>query len=159
MSKTLYVPDYIAKKNKTEKQKEKGELEKAYVTAQERFLEPSKITESALEKLPQPTGWRLLILPYQGKKQTAGGIIVPDEIRDHEALATVCGYVLRVGPLAYQDSNKFGEGSDPWCKEKDWVIFGRYAGSRFKIEGGEVRILNDDEIIGRIKHPDDILHL
>jgi hypothetical protein len=44
MSKTLYVPDYIAKKNKTEKQKEKGELEKAYVTAQERFLEPSKIT-------------------------------------------------------------------------------------------------------------------
>ena len=46
-----------------------------------------------------------------------------------------------------------------WCKEGDWVIFGRYAGSRFKIEGGEVRILNDDEIIATISSPEDILHV
>ena len=85
MTKTLYVPDYIAKKKK----KEKGELEKAYVSAEDRYLEPSKLTESALDKLPQPTGWRLLILPYQGKKQTMGGIIVPDEVREREAVATV----------------------------------------------------------------------
>ncbi len=98
-------------------------------------------------------------IAVQGKKQTTGGIIVPDEIREREAVATVCGYVLRVGPLAYQDSNKFGEDATPWCQEKDWVLFGRYAGSRFKIEGGEVRILNDDEIIARINSPDDILHL
>jgi co-chaperonin GroES (HSP10) len=39
------------------------------------------------------------------------------------------------------------------------VIFGRYAGSRFKIEGGEVRILNDDEIIAKIDNPSDILHM
>ena len=159
MTKKLYVPDYIAKNNKKEKQKEEGELEKAYVSSEDRYLEPSKLTESALDKLPQPTGWRLLILPFQGKKQTTGGIIVPDEIREREAVATVCGYVLRVGPLAYQDSNKFGEDATPWCQEKDWVLFGRYAGSRFKIEGGEVRILNDDEIIARINSPDDILHL
>ena len=62
MTKTLYVPDYIANKKK----KEKGELEKAYVSAEDRYLEPSKLTESALDKLPEPTGWRLLILPYQG---------------------------------------------------------------------------------------------
>ena len=59
---------------------------------------------------------------------------------------------------AYLDTDKFGENSEPWCKEGDWVIFGRYAGSRFKIEGGEVRLLNDDEIIARITDPDDILH-
>jgi len=47
----------------------------------------------------------------------------------------------------------------PWCKEGDWVIFGRYAGSRFKIEGGEVRLLNDDEIIAKIDNPSDILHM
>jgi co-chaperonin GroES (HSP10) len=39
------------------------------------------------------------------------------------------------------------------------VIFGRYAGSRFKIEGGEVRIVNDDEIIGTIADPNDIIHV
>ena len=46
MTKTLYVPDYIANKKK----KEKGELEKAYVSAEDRYLEPSKLSESALDK-------------------------------------------------------------------------------------------------------------
>tara|TARA_R100001082_G_scaffold94390_1_gene61328 strand:- start:69 stop:539 length:471 start_codon:yes stop_codon:yes gene_type:complete len=156
MTKTLYVPDHIAKKRKIEKQ---GDLQKAYVAPEIKQLDPSKLESNLLDKLPQPTGWRILLLPYQGQKQTSGGILVPDEVREREALATVCGYVLKVGPLAYQDPNKFGENEDPWCKEKDWVIFGRYAGSRFKIEGGEVRILNDDEIIARIGNPDDILHI
>ena len=57
---------------------------------------------------------------------------------------------------AIDEKEKFPEG--PWCKEGEWVIFGSYAGSRFKIEGGEVRILNDDEIIARINNPEDILH-
>jgi co-chaperonin GroES (HSP10) len=37
-------------------------------------------------------------------------------------------------------------------------MFGRYAGSRFRIEGGEVRILNDDDIIGTIGDPRDLEH-
>jgi len=37
-------------------------------------------------------------------------------------------------------------------------MFARYAGSRFRIEGGEVRILNDDEILAKIASPEDILH-
>jgi co-chaperonin GroES (HSP10) len=37
-------------------------------------------------------------------------------------------------------------------------MFGRYAGSRFRIEGGELRILNDDEIIATILDPRDIKH-
>jgi hypothetical protein len=54
-----------------------------------------------------------------------------------------------------QRQRKFPNG--PWCQAGDWVIFGRYAGARFKIEGGEVRILNDDEIIARVDDPNDIL--
>jgi co-chaperonin GroES (HSP10) len=100
--------------------------------------------------------WRLLILPYRGKGKTQGGVIIPDAVIDRESVATVCGYVLKAGPLAYKDTEKFPEG--PWCNEKDWVIFGRYAGARFKIDGGEVRILNDDEVIAVIQEPEDILH-
>jgi co-chaperonin GroES (HSP10) len=37
-------------------------------------------------------------------------------------------------------------------------MFGRYAGSRFKIEDGELRILNDDEIIATILDPRDVKH-
>jgi co-chaperonin GroES (HSP10) len=67
----------------------------------------------------------------------------------------VCGNVLAVGPQAYK-GEKYPEG--PWCKVGDWVIFARYAGSRFKIDGGEVRLLNDDEIIATVKDPEDIVH-
>mgnify|MGYP003651832646 FL=1 len=141
MSKTLLVPERYAKAAQRSAAKETS---------------PDKIT--AKEKLPEPSGWRILILPYRGKGKTAGGIYIPDSTVDREALATVCGYVVKVGPLAYKDKEKFGD-SEPWCKEGDWVIFGRYAGSRFKIEGGEVRLLNDDEVLARIASPEDILHI
>ena len=157
MTKTLYVPEHIVEEKKTE-QKPEGDLEKAYVKPEDRVLDPEKLSKKAIDKMPQPTGWRILILPFQGKKLSTGGIIIPEEVREKEAVGTVCGYVLKVGPLAYQDYNRFGT-SGAWCKEKDWVIFGRYAGSRFKIEGGEVRILNDDEILARINNPEDILHI
>lgn len=131
-------------------------LESAYVKPQEKILDPSKVDLDTFERLPNPTGWRLLILPYRGKGKTEGGVLLPDAVVDRESVATVCGYVLKAGPLAYQDKEKFPSGA--WCKEKDWVIFGRYAGARFKIDGGEVRILNDDEVIAVIQDPEDILH-
>ena len=131
-------------------------LESAYVKEEDLVLAPTQLPEAAIERLPQPTGWRILLLPFRGMKK-AGSIFLPDQTIEREALATVCGYVLRVGSLAYKDDEKFG--GVPWCKEKDWVIFGRYAGSRFKIEGGEVRILNDDEIIATISDPTDIVHM
>ena len=46
----------------------------------------------------------------------------------------------------------------PWCKKNDWVIFARYAGSRLKIEGGELRILNEDEVLGTIDDPTYLVH-
>jgi co-chaperonin GroES (HSP10) len=122
------------------------------------FLDAKSVSEntSLLERLPSPTGWRILVLPYAGPKKTKGGVILTDTTNETIQMTTVCAYVLKVGELAYKDKEKFPEG--PWCKEGEWVIFGRYAGSRFKIEGGEVRILNDDEIIARINNPEDILH-
>ena len=128
----------------------------AYVKPGDRVLDPSKIDLAALERMPSPTGSRLLILPYRGKGRTEGGILLPDSLVERESVATVCGYVLRVGPLAYADKKKFPSGA--WCGEKDWIIFGRYAGARFKIDGGEVRVLNDDEVIAVIQDPEDILH-
>tara|TARA_R110002051_G_scaffold199872_2_gene266870 strand:- start:1391 stop:1822 length:432 start_codon:yes stop_codon:yes gene_type:complete len=131
-------------------------IDKAYVKPEEKVLDPDKLNENSLERLPSPTGWRLLILPYRGKGKTQAGIYLPDQVVERESVGTVCGYVLKVGPLAYKDDSKFTTG--PWCKEKDWIIFGRYAGSRFKIDGGEVRILNDDEVIAVVQDPEDILH-
>lgn len=112
---------------------------------------------SVLERIPRPTGWRVVILPYRGAEKTKGGIVLADQTREKQQLTTVCGYVLAMGDLAYKDENKFPNG--PWCKEGDWVIFGRYAGARIGLDGGEIRILNDDEILARINNPEDILHM
>ena len=119
-------------------------------------LDPTLLDKSALERMPDPSGWRMLVLPYKGKKQSDGCIHLLKETVDREALATVVAYVVKMGPLCYGDVEKFGD--TPWCHEKQWVLIGRYAGSRFKLEdGGEVRIINDDEVIGTILHPDDIV--
>jgi len=122
------------------------------------FLDAQAVSEnkSLLDRLPSPTGWRILVLPYAGPKKTKGGIILTDTASETIQMTTVCAYVLKVGDLAYKDKEKFPDG--PWCQKGDWVIFGRYAGSRFKIDGGEVRILNDDEIIAKIQNPEDIHH-
>jgi len=132
------------------------ELEKKYVDPKDRVLDPSLIDKELIDRMPQPTGWRILILPYRGRGKTEGGILLPDKLVDESQISTQVGYVLKVGPLAYKDSEKFPAGS--WCAEKDWVMFARYAGSRFKIDGGEVRILNDDEILAKIMDPEDVLH-
>ena len=98
----------------------------------------------------------MLVLPYSGPKQTKGGLVYSDVTHERIQMTTVCALVLKMGSLCYSDKEKFG--NKPWCKEGDWIIFGRYAGSRFKIDGGEVRILNDDEVIAKISNPEDILH-
>ena len=109
-----------------------------------------------LEKLPNPTGWRLLVMPFKVKEETKGGIIIAQETLDRARVATQVGYVLKMGDLCYKDKEKYPTG--PWCKEKDWVIFARYAGSRMEIDGGEIRMLNDDEILGTIGDPKDLIH-
>ena len=98
-------------------------------------------------------------MPYMGKATSDGGIHIPDSVREREALATVVAYVLKLGPLSYKDAAKFGESYNPWCKEGQWICIGRYAGSRFKLDDGEVRIINDDEVIATIIDPDDIKHV
>ena len=131
-------------------------LEQAYKEKSEQTLDPASIGETLLDRMPSPTGWRLLILPYRGKGKTESGIYLPDQVVEENSVSTQVGYVLKVGDLAFKDPEKFPSG--PWCEKGDWVMFARYAGSRFKIDGGEVRILNDDEILAKIQSPEDVLH-
>lgn len=164
MSKTsLLIPEHVAASLSAESadppNPSVSSLDSAYVEPEQRVLDPSLVDKSLKERLPQPTGWRILVMPYQGKARTDGGIYIPDEIVKREQLSTVVAYVLKIGPLAYKDSAKFGEGQDPWCAEGDWVCIGRYAGSRFRIDGGEIRIINDDEIIAKILDPEDVTNV
>ena len=135
---------------------EKYEKEKKDLPPEPEPLNPDNIGQDTVDELPEPSGYRILVLPFTPKNKTKGGILFSQETLDKARIATTCGYVLKMGDLAYKDQDKFGE---PWCKKGDWVIFARYAGSRLPIEGGEVRILNDDEVLGTVKNPESLLHL
>ena len=122
-------------------------------------LEPKKekdLTTSDLAKLPKPTGWRILVLPFKMDEKTKGGVLITESVLERQQVASQTGLVLAMGPQCYTDRERYPNG--PWCKKGDWVVFARYAGSRIQIEGGEVRLLNEDEILATVKDPKDILH-
>ena len=136
---------------------------KVKLALQEKYKEEDKkeekkqvdISQKESSKLPEPTGWRILVLPFKQKDKTKGGLILADETVERSQVASTCGLVLRMGPHCY-DKERYPEG--PWCKKGDWIIFARYAGSRIKIDGGEIRLLNDDEVLATVDNPKDIYH-
>ena len=131
-----------------------------------KHIQPLDVPEDAADDetkasaLPTPTGYKLLCVVPEVDEKIAGTSL--DLVRDAvtmraEEHATTVLFVIRVGPDAYKDPAKFPSGA--WCKEGDWVVFGRYAGARIPIDGGEIRILNDDEILAVVNSPDDVLHM
>ena len=108
-----------------------------------------------LEKVPQPTGWRMTLYPLKLESKTSGGLHLTDDTVEQSQIATNVCKVLKMGSSCYKDKERFPDG--PWCKEGNWVLITRYAGSRIRIEGGELRIVNDDEILAVIDDPRDIL--
>ena len=144
--------------SKEEQLSTSGDTPKLKPALQEKYQKEKKEIKNItneMEKLPLPVGWRILVLPFEASKKSKGGIIYSDDAVERASIASTCGNVLAMGSQTY-DKEKFPSG--PWCKKGDWVVFARYAGSRIKIQGGEVRLLNDDEILATIKNPEDILH-
>ena len=103
-------------------------LEKAFVKEDDLYLDPTLIEKTAIERMPDPAGWRILVLIRKKSTKTEGGIeLLQQTVEKH------------------------------WCEENQWVLIGRYAGARFRVgDGIEVRIINDDDVIGTILDPDDI---
>ena len=71
----------IAEMVAAEPQGEVSNLADVYTTKKPR-LNPDAIGASLLDRMPAPTGWRILILPYRGKEKTSGGILLPDEVQE-----------------------------------------------------------------------------
>lgn len=108
-----------------------------------------------IEKVPTPVGWRIVLFPLKLDSKTQSGLYLTDDTIEQSQVSTNICKVLKVGPEAYKDKDKFPSGA--WCKEGDWVLITRYAGSRIRIEDGELRIINDDEVIATVNDPRDIL--
>lgn len=112
---------------------------------------PDGEAERSAKSLPDPVGYKILIALPEYEEKTDSGVYLPEQVREKETLATVVGFVLKLGPIAYGDQGKFPGG--PWCKEGDWVLFRAYSGTRIKIHGREFRIINDDTVEAVVEDP------
>jgi co-chaperonin GroES (HSP10) len=93
--------------------------------------------------LPEIPGYHILVRPVSVKSATKGGILLPDSTKSDMAYLTTVGRVLKVGDLAYKDE-KFANG--PWCKEGDFVCYGKHTGNKFFYKGINLLLLFDDDI-------------
>ncbi len=113
-------------------------------------LEEKRSSRTATQ-LPEPTGWKILIALPEVDEKTDAGIYKPDQALEIEAVSTVLGCVLKMGPLAYQDEKKFTTG--PWCEVGDWILMRAFSGTRIKIHGKEFRLINDDTVEAVVDDP------
>ena len=57
-------------------------------------------------KLPVPTGWRLLVLPFKLNEKTKGGVLLGHETIERQQVGSQCGNVLAMGPDCYSDKDR-----------------------------------------------------
>ncbi|MGC6489300.1 MAG: co-chaperone GroES [Planctomycetota bacterium] len=90
-----------------------------------------------------PLGDRVLVKRVQADDKTKGGIILPDSAKEKPRE----GIVMAVGLGKLLDN---GERQTLTVKKRDRVLFSSYAGSEIKLDGEEMMILGEDEILAII---------
>jgi len=108
--------------------------------------------EEKAKQLPDPIGYKLLcIVPDVSENYEGSSLLKPSNLMRQEEQTTTVLFVVKVGPDAYKDTTKFPSG--PWCKVGDFVMTRTYTGTRFKMYGKEMRLINDDQIEGVVQDP------
>jgi len=112
-----------------------------------------QMTEQELEaQLPKPVGYRVLVaLPKVEETYGDSGILKSSKDMQHEHIMSIIGLVLDMGDGAYSDKERFPTG--PWCNIGDYVMFRMNTGTRFKVDGVEYRLMNDDSIEAVVNDP------
>jgi co-chaperonin GroES (HSP10) len=107
-------------------------------------------------QMPKPSGYRLLIALPDVEEYYQGSTLLKTTDQMHkEYIMSIMGIVIDMGADAYSDKDRFPEG--PWCKEGDYVMFRMNTGTRFKVNGKEFRLMNDDSVEAVIPDPRGIM--
>jgi co-chaperonin GroES (HSP10) len=107
--------------------------------------------KTAVTQLPEPKGWKILCAVPEVEDKYESGILKADSSVRIEEHSTVVLFVIKLGDMAYKDTEKFPTGA--WCKEGDFVLTRAYAGTRIKIHGREFRLINDDAVEAVVQDP------
>ena len=91
----------------------------------------------------RPLDDRVVVEPIEAEATTAGGIVLPDSAKEKPQRGTV----VAVGPGRLLDSGERGELS---VTVGDEVIYGKYGGTDIEINGNEVKILRESDILAKV---------
>ncbi|HWL10031.1 MAG TPA: co-chaperone GroES [Planctomicrobium sp.] len=91
----------------------------------------------------KPLDDRVVVEPLSAEETTAGGIVLPDSAKEKPQRGTV----LAVGPGRLLDS---GERSTLSVKVGDEVLFGKYGGTEIEVDGREIKILRESDILAKV---------
>jgi co-chaperonin GroES (HSP10) len=101
--------------------------------------------------LPELPGFHVLVRPVSVKEKTKGGIIIPNSTKEDMSYLTTVGKVIKIGNLAYNDTDKFPKG--PWCKEGDYICYAKHAGQKIQYKEVKMILLYDDQVIMKVQDP------
>ncbi len=91
----------------------------------------------------KPLDDRIVVEPVEAEERTAGGIVLPDTAKEKPQR----GKVLAVGPGKLLDDGKRGEMS---VAVGDEVIYGKYSGSDIELDGREIKILRESDVLAKV---------
>ena len=92
----------------------------------------------------RPLGDRILVKRIKEEEKTKGGIIIPDTAKEKPQE----GKVVAVGKGKVADDGKL---ITPEVRAGDKILFGKYSGSEIKLEGDDLIVLREDDILGIIE--------
>lgn len=91
----------------------------------------------------RPLDDRIVVEPHAAEERTSGGIVLPDNSREKQQRGTV----VAIGPGKLLDS---GERAAIGVNVGDEVIFGKYGGTEIEIDGTDVKILRESDILAKV---------
>jgi chaperonin GroES len=91
----------------------------------------------------RPLDDRIVVKPEEAEETTAGGIVLPDSAKEKPQRGTV----VAVGPGRLLDSGNRGSLS---VAVGDVVIYGKYGGNELEVDGQEVKILRESDILAKV---------
>jgi co-chaperonin GroES (HSP10) len=106
-----------------------------------------------------PCGDRILVKPDEIEEVTEGGIVIPDQIKDHHMDAQTSGILVAVGPDAWNHFTEYNKDSitvrgfsRPFAQVGDKIMFAKFGGQKtWGKDGLEYRVLNDVDITAIIE--------
>lgn len=102
-------------------------------------------------QVPDPVTYHLLCVVPKAEEEYESGLVKAGQTMHFEEVLSPVLFVVKMGPDAYADKARFPNG--PSCKIGDFVLVRPNSGTRLKIHGTEMRIINDDSVEAVVQDP------